>query len=395
MDFKAHSTSKIKKEYHPPPPAWQRGGGSSSSDGGGGRAAEEEGGGGGKRSKFEGVVDHCSPARAIHINDMITQFVVGCALPFLIVNSVFFIAMVVSLNSAYAKLMPKEAAFRNTLLPKLFASTVIALDAMWLACGNPLRTLGWDGFKGEDGDNVVNVTESALGKTAFKACVDPGDKKEDSTFYGDLLIGQLEEGAAAARKPVEDTYVGVVGDNVQYNQNAVKQVKAKFPKLFGPGCVAHCSDLLMEDLCDGIPEIKDTVKQCRAVAVFVKSHGRVKAAFKRIIGSKGTMLVLYPDTRFGYADKTVERVCKNQENLASLVDGAGWRTLLSNADGQQTTNFLATVNDVLFFQEKQAFAKVDGAALGPRPPPRARRSAHLQRVPALQRAREARGRVGG
>jgi len=207
---------------------------------------------------------------------------------------------------------------------------------------------------------VVNVTESALGKTAFKACVDPGDKKEDSTFYGDLLIGQLEEGAAAARKPVEDTYVGVVGDNVQYNQNAVKQVKAKFPKLFGPGCVAHCTDLLMEDLCDGIPEIKDLVKQSRAVAVFVKAHGRVKAAFKRIIGSKGTMLVLFPDTRFGYADKTVERVCKNQENLASLVDGAGWRTLLSNADGQQTTNFVATVNDVFFFKISKLLRKLTG-----------------------------------
>jgi len=116
----------------------------------------------------------------------------------------------------------------------------------------------------------------------------------------------------------------------------------------------------MEDLCDGIPEIKDTVKQCRAVAVFVKSHGRVKAAFKRIIGSKGTMLVLFPDTRFGYADKTVERVCKNQENLASLVDGAGWRTLLSNADGQQTTNFVATVNDVFFFKKSKLLRKLTG-----------------------------------
>jgi hypothetical protein len=71
-------------------------GGGGSSGGGGERAAEEEGGGGGKRSKFEGVVDHCSPARAIHINDMITQFVAGFALPFFIVSSVFFIAMVVS-----------------------------------------------------------------------------------------------------------------------------------------------------------------------------------------------------------------------------------------------------------------------------------------------------------
>ena len=174
----------MKKEYLEPKLEWERGPkrrstsstSPTSPDGSGGRA-EEDVEGGGKRYKVESVLDHCSPARASHINDMITQFVVGCALPFVIVNSVFFIAMVASLNAAYAKVMPKQAAFRDTLLPKLFASTVLALAAMWHAAGDPLRTLGWDGLKGEDGDNVVNVTESAHGKSAFKACVDPGDKK--------------------------------------------------------------------------------------------------------------------------------------------------------------------------------------------------------------------------
>ena len=60
------------------------------------------------------------------------------------------------------------------------------------------------------------------------------------------------------------------------------------------------------------------------------------------------MPVVYPDTRFGYTDKTVEYVYENEQKFATLVDSAGWHNLLSNADGQKVTTFVATVDDVIF-----------------------------------------------
>ena len=57
--------------------------------------------------------------------------------------------------------------------------------------------------------HVVNVTDTARDKTAFKKCVDPGEKREDAEFYADLVEKELEEGASAAGKSVEETYAGV------------------------------------------------------------------------------------------------------------------------------------------------------------------------------------------
>ena len=54
-----------------------------------------------KQRRLGDYVDHCNSARASIIVKHITEFMVGCALPFTIVSSVFFINMVKSLNSAF------------------------------------------------------------------------------------------------------------------------------------------------------------------------------------------------------------------------------------------------------------------------------------------------------
>jgi hypothetical protein len=159
------------------------------------------------------------------------------------------------------------------------------------ALGNPLRTLGFDGFKTEAGTDVVNCTETAGDKCAFKSCVDPGERREDHTFYAETIEVELRSGAAAAGKTVEETYAGVVADNVGYNMKAFKIVQLIFPMLFFFGCIAHCFDLLCEDFAK-IPEFAVLIAYARMMAVFIKSHKYVKLAFKRIIGQTGLMVVV-------------------------------------------------------------------------------------------------------
>ncbi len=92
---------------------------------------------------------------------------------------------------------------------------------------------------------------------------------------------------------VEDVYVGTVGDNVSCNRSAAKAIEKVYPKLLHPGCCTHVCDLLIEDICEKIPQIKELVKDIRDVAVFVKSHWLVTAAYKRIsqqVNPKATML---------------------------------------------------------------------------------------------------------
>jgi hypothetical protein len=195
---------------------------------------------------------------------------------------------------------------------------------MWRLRGNPLLTMGFDGYTGVNSNAVVNITETAEHLTAFKNCIDPGEKSEDGAFLANTLMEEMKlvEKESPPRR-VEDVYVGTVGDNVSCNRSAAKAIEKVYPKLLHPGCCTHVCDLLIEDICEKIPEIKELVKDIRDVAVFVKSHRLVKAAYKRIsqqVNPKGTMLPLFPQTRFSYADLTLQKFVRNDHVLRSLID---------------------------------------------------------------------------
>jgi len=180
---------------------------------------------------FRAFVDHCDEKRAEVITAAIATFIVGCALPFSIVQSVFFVAMLKSLNAAYITYLPKTDAFRNRWVPELFRDTKNKIDHMWHAMGDPLRTLAFDGFKTEAGTHVVNVTEYAAGKVAFKSVVDPGLERENAQFYYELCEEELWCGTPDGKN---------VEDNVGYTVAAMSMLEEKFPTLITGGCAAHC-----------------------------------------------------------------------------------------------------------------------------------------------------------
>ena len=73
----------------------------------------------GKRQKtVPSCLDRCDQDRKHLIDTKVTTFMVGCAIPFTIANSPFFIQMVGALNSAYK--LPGSDVFRRRLLPELF-----------------------------------------------------------------------------------------------------------------------------------------------------------------------------------------------------------------------------------------------------------------------------------
>ena len=76
-----------------------------------------------KRPKVEGVaqyLDYCTPMRAARINLAITKFIVGNAIPFNVVSSVFFVQMLHELNTAFVPHLLSSATFRRSLLPELY-----------------------------------------------------------------------------------------------------------------------------------------------------------------------------------------------------------------------------------------------------------------------------------
>ena len=124
---------------------------------------------------------------------------------------------------------------------------------------------------------------------------------------------------------MEETYAGLVGDNVKYNRNALAKVSSMFNWLFCIGCVTHCLDLLCEDL-SKIPEISEHIGLGKSVVKSVKGHKYVLVMFKSLVNAaNGAMLVLYPETRFAYVALMLKRLLLNKQRLKSLSDEEGWK----------------------------------------------------------------------
>ena len=106
-------------------------------------------------------VDQCSPERGERINQLLMEFIAACALPFVIVQSIYFIKLLRALNSVYVdRHLPKAYTFTRTYLPKLHESVKLRVKELWKRDSNECRTLGSDGFTNETGGKVIIVTES-------------------------------------------------------------------------------------------------------------------------------------------------------------------------------------------------------------------------------------------
>ena len=82
-------------------------------------------------------VDWCDNARASQITKAITRYFLSCAVSFITIENVYFLAMIKELNSAYIKHIPRVAAFRTTWVPRIFTETTQSVNKLWVALGNP------------------------------------------------------------------------------------------------------------------------------------------------------------------------------------------------------------------------------------------------------------------
>jgi len=117
-------------------------------------------------------MDHCDQARADKISMLIMGFLTGCALPFLIVESTFFINLLRAMNAVYIdKFLSKADTFTKKWLPMLYDSVKLRMTTLWKSRRGSLRTVGIDGFKTEKGEKVFLFSESIGNLVSFKDIV--------------------------------------------------------------------------------------------------------------------------------------------------------------------------------------------------------------------------------
>ena len=313
-----------------------------------------------KQPTIDCSLDKCSPERVKMITRFLTKFIVSNAIPFTIAQSESFIEMIGASNKAYLPYLPKVDKFRTTCLEELFQDTKKKINAMWNDKGNPYRTMGYDGHTGEINNHVVIVTETVEDQTAFVTCLDAKEQKENQEWIAKNIMDKLEKKTTASLG-VEQVFPGIVNDNVRVNKSAAKIIRQKYPKLFTPGCCTHIFDLLIEDVAK-LPEINEIIKGCTAIAVFVKGHTRVKAAYQCIISGSngGTMLKTFPDTRFSYADLMLQ-VVNNRKNLSNLMDEEQYASnTVADINVKKREEFEGYVGNFSFMEKVETLRGISG-----------------------------------
>ena len=271
-------------------------------------------------------VDSMTDAQAAAINTAITQFIVGCALPFAIVTSVYFVNLLRVMRPAFIEQgrLRSRSWFSRRGLEELYDVTQGRVNALFQSVSSyAYATLAGDGFKTEAGHKIVNFTEMMVGKVAFKNSVSVDTSREDYRFY---VIQFREE---IKSRPLNH-WCGVVGDNVGYMRVAFNHLETEFPNLLFYGCVAHLLDLLCEDYADLLADI---ISEIKSVVVFVVSHSRVKELFLILKGPSGMGLRTFPDTRFSYAALMTNSVLINKRNLKMMLLDDKWEDVSSNSNG--------------------------------------------------------------
>ena len=135
--------------------------------------------------------------------------------------------MITLLNCAYKPL--SRDAFRTTHLDELYEKTSKSLDDKWRLLGNPMKTLGFDGYTDSNNNSVINITVSSLGISVCEDSIDPGTEAEDANFLSNKVLTALEQKG----ENVEENFAGVVCDNTSANMNAIDIVQQRYPKLIG------------------------------------------------------------------------------------------------------------------------------------------------------------------
>jgi len=82
------------------------------------------------------------------------------------------------------------------------------------------------------------------------------------------------------------------------NNTANKLLMQRYSTLFWTPCVAHCIDLILEDM-DKIPYIKDIVESTRSITKFIYNHASVLNLMRRFTNNRE--LVCPAITRFSHS----------------------------------------------------------------------------------------------
>ncbi|XP_057954145.1 uncharacterized protein LOC131148466 [Malania oleifera] len=164
---------------------------------------------------------------------------------------------------------------------------------------------------------LLNLLVNSPAGTWFLKSIDAFD----SIKNGDLMFKYMDE---VVEEVGEENVVQVITDNAKNMINGGKKLMEKREKLYWTPCVAHCLNLMLED----IAKLKihaSTILKAKQVVKFIYNHSYVLAMMRKHF-TNNKELIRPAMARFATAFLTLESIYKQKRGLQSMFSSEMWCT---------------------------------------------------------------------
>ncbi|XP_028084973.1 uncharacterized protein LOC114286086 [Camellia sinensis] len=199
----------------------------------------------------------------------------------------------------------------------------------WVKYGCSLMSDGWTS---QSGRTLINFLVNCPRGTMFVESINASSYSKD----GEKLLESLD-------KFVDDVgevnIVQIIIDSASTNVLAGKFLEAKRPHLFWTPCIAHCLDLILEDIFK-LPHMKKTFD--RAIRVHSYFYNRPGVLNMMRIFKQLKNLVKLANTRFATTFLTLSRIHQQKNSLRKMFTSKEWTSFkwAKEPKGKQATQIM-------------------------------------------------------
>jgi hypothetical protein len=188
----------------------------------------------------------------------------------------------------------------------------------------------------------------------FLRSVDASDRVKDANLLFELLDEVVMEVGV-------ENVVQVITDNASNYVLAGKMLEEKHKTIFWTTCVAHCIDLMLEDI--GKQEwIKNTIEHAKSITKYIYNHSWVLSLMRK--NTEKRELLRPAITRFATHFLTLQSIASQSSNLQNMFASDEWNESqwACRPDGKDTKK---KVNDPKFWKKAAEIVKIAEPLLPP------------------------------
>lgn len=182
-------------------------------------------------------------------------------------------------------------------------------------------TLMSDGWTDQKGRTIINFLVNSAAGSFYLYSIDASSSEKTAEFIARTLDDAMQNVGVK-------NVVQICTDNAANYVRAGKILMDKYPHLYWTPCVAHCIDLILEDI-GKIPTFKKVITSGRQITSYIYGHSILHSEFLQLSGNKE--LVRCGVTRFATSFLTLQSLRENRFHLGKL----DWQKWLEVGSGEE------------------------------------------------------------